>query len=125
MTHAIPVLVLQTKALKIINKGGGIMTKTRKDPTKKKGEPRRQESLVHDSGTDYVVFICPHPTCGHRNNRSLYDADYSHQAVVGFKCKMCRGSVEVQKQLAQEKSKLIMTPEEFAREKSNARLPIL
>lgn len=102
------------------------MTKTRKDPTKRKGEQRRQEALVYNTGTDYVVFNCPHPGCGHRNNRSLYEADYSHQAVVGFKCKNCRGSVEVQKTLAQEKSKLIVTPEEFAQEKKNAaRLPIL
>jgi len=119
-------IILRIKALKVYNKGGGLMTKTRKDPTVKKGIPRRQECLVKDTGTDYVVFICPHPKCGHRNNRSLYEADYSHQTVVGFKCKLCRGSVEVEKLLGQEKAKLIMTPEEFAREKKNAaRRPVL
>jgi hypothetical protein len=109
-----PGVILQTEAIKISNKGGGIRQE-------REGNMIRAGKVT---GSDYVIFICPH--CDHRNNRCIYDADYAHRGVLAYKCRMCRGDVEVSRLKADLKKDygrpLIVSPEEFQREqKKNAR----
>lgn len=83
-------IVLQAKAIKIINKGGGVQWRIDRKESLVRGKP--------DTGSDYVVFICPKPGCGHRNKQSMYESESYHDVAndrIPFKCKMCRTTIEV------------------------------
>jgi hypothetical protein len=84
-------IILQGKALKIVNKGGG-----RKQRTENLGGGRRR-SLIgpKEKGTDYVVFNCPAPDCGARNKRSVYETKGRAGNALSFKCNRCLREIEV------------------------------
>lgn len=107
-------IILQTMAIKITNRGGGTMRRIdRKEQTAK-------EKV--DTGTDYVVFNCPHPKCGKRNKQSMYEmANYkpANEDVIPFKCKICRRTVEVAR--PRQQATLIMDPAQFTREMADRR----
>jgi transcription elongation factor Elf1 len=76
-------LILPTIAMKVINKRGGIETRRRAGW----GFYRKV------SGSDYVVFVCPH--CSRRNKRSIHEAISQLPGLAEFKCKICRGRSQV------------------------------
>lgn len=97
-------LVLRTTAIKVVNKGGGVQ-RGRKD-----------------SGSDYVTFCCPRPTCQKRNKMSMYHAENyvpANEDRIPFKCKHCRTVIEVTRPIP--KTTLIMSPDDFAKEMSTRR----
>lgn len=105
-------IVLRATALKIQNKGGG---------TQWSREGSRMTGRL-DTGSDYVTFICPRPTCNHRNKMSMYEAEPyspSNEDRLPFKCRLCRTVIEVIR--PSEKVSLIVTPDDFAREMANRR----
>ena len=103
-------IILTTPIIKLCNKGGGWM---HGDAKNEKGEKIIVSKKFE--GTDYVVFVCPH--CHQRNKQSLFATDYSVKGFVGIKCRMCRGSVELFTPISKTQAPLIITPEEFSREK--------
>lgn len=92
-------LVFQTKAVKVVNKGGGHITKTikeeRKTPTGRiLSRHRHIESIDRIAGSDYVVFNCKR--CGARNKRCVYEVKASTaDGALSFKCNRCRTENEV------------------------------
>jgi len=97
-------LVLQTQAIKITSKRGFISPQTGK----------------RVKGSDYVVFKCP--GCHRRNNQCVVNALYpmSDGSLV-FRCNQfgCGREIEVSKSQAEAPEQtLIVTPEEFEREKT-------
>lgn len=114
-------IVLQTKAFKLSNKGGGVR---QVDGRKVRNDGNRHHLFVSgDSGSDYVHFICP--KCAHRNKCSMYEAENyipASQNVIPFKCRICRITVEVEppaKPMKQES--LLVTPEQFTAEMAKRR----
>ena len=82
-------IVLQGKAIKICNKGGGMKCKT-----VNLGGGRRQTILGNkEKGTDYIVFKCS--GCGQRNKRSAYDCKGRAGNSLSFKCHRCYREIEV------------------------------
>jgi predicted RNA-binding Zn-ribbon protein involved in translation (DUF1610 family) len=82
-------IILQGKAIKVVNKGGG-----RKCKTINLGGGRRQMLIGNkEKGTDYVVFECP--GCGQRNKRSAYQVKGSSGTHLSFKCHRCYREIEV------------------------------
>jgi hypothetical protein len=82
-------IVLQTTAIKVTNKGGGI---------KQTVDKSNNVFWSDDTGSDYVTFVCPHPKCGHRNKQSMYEAENYHDPAndrIPFKCRKCRSVIEV------------------------------
>jgi hypothetical protein len=88
-------IILRTTALKIVNKGGGTMRRwvpVEDDPSKLRAMEKK------DTGTDYIVFVCPSPKCGHRNRQSMYEAENYHtpgEDRIPFRCRICRRLIEV------------------------------
>lgn len=96
-------LVLRTRAIKITNRGGG-QYKGRKD-----------------SGSDYAVFICPNPRCGHRNKHCMYEHEAYmpiYEDRIPFKCTMCRMIIELERPY---ESKLLVSPADFSAEMAQRR----
>ena len=98
-----PGIVLQTNAVKVVNKGGGFPTKMFREEVqtginRKHTFTRRMVSTIKNPGTDYVVFVCPAPDCGSRNRKSVYEAKgQTKDGRLSFKCHKCYREVEVQK----------------------------
>ncbi len=93
-------LVLQAKALKIVNKTAG--------------------EQLHQKRSDYITFVCP--GCGHRNKMSPYEAEGykpANEDVIPFKCRMCRTVVEVKRPSVP--VRLIMSPDDFSKEMAQRR----
>jgi hypothetical protein len=96
-------LVLQTQAIKINKKHGFISPQTGK----------------RVKGSDYVVFKCP--DCLKRNNQCVVNALYQlDDGVLVFRCNQgCGREIEVSKPQGEvPEQTLIVTPEEFEREKT-------
>lgn len=110
-------IILRVTALKIVNHGGGIKAK--------EGDPVDGKVPVYwtrDSGSDYVVWVCPHHKCGHRNKTCMYEAENyvpAGEDRIPFKCRRCRKIVEVERPRVP--TKLIMDPAEFTREMAQRR----
>jgi hypothetical protein len=84
-----PKVILQGKALKIINRGGG-----RKCKTINLGGGRRQTQFgPKTKGTDYIVFNCP--GCDMRNKASAYRIMGSAGQSVSVKCNKCYREIEL------------------------------
>jgi hypothetical protein len=96
-----PVIVLQTNAIKVVNREGGYPTKTfREESVGGRPLKRRMVSTIRAKGTDYVVFVCPAPSCGKRNKRSVYEAKgQTDDGRLSFKCNGygCGREIEVQR----------------------------
>jgi DNA-directed RNA polymerase subunit M/transcription elongation factor TFIIS len=94
-----PGIVVRGKALKIVNKGGGRVTKTVVNkvvnPVTNKEERSHQHMVSRERvpGSDYVVFNCP--SCGQRNKRCLYEMKGRAGMSLSFKCHRCYNEVEV------------------------------
>lgn len=105
-----PGIVLQTCALKIVNKGGGYPTKTVKESipanpnlcfSKERHYHKHMISVKHVKGTDYVVFNCPAPDCGARNKKSVYEAKgQTASGQLAFICHKCHREIEVQRPIS-------------------------
>lgn len=102
-----PGIILQTNAVKIVNRGGGFPTKMFREEIEfgilriKKKITRRMVSTKHLPGTDYVVFVCPAPDCGNRNRRSVYEAKaQTKDGRLSFKCNRCYREIEVQRPMS-------------------------
>lgn len=96
-------LVLQTQAIKIIKKAGFI-------------SPQTGERVT---GSDYAVFKCP--GCLKRNNQCVVNCLYQmDDGVLVFRCNQgCGREIEVRKPQAEAPEQtLIVTPQEFEREKT-------
>jgi hypothetical protein len=94
-------IILQGKALRIVNKGGGQKCKT----TNLGGGMRRMEFGPRTKGTDYIVFKCP--GCGGRNKRSAYEVKGKSGESISFKCNKCLREIEV---APPTESKIILDP---------------
>jgi hypothetical protein len=82
-------IILQGKAIKVVNKGGGC-----KCTTENIGGGKRQIVMgPKTKGTDYVVFNCP--GCNARNKRSVYDCKGRAGNSLSFKCNRCLREIEV------------------------------
>jgi hypothetical protein len=104
-------IILRTTAIKIVNKGGGTMRKL--VPVEGDGS-KMQVMEKTDRGSDYIVFLCPHPQCGHRNKQSLYESEAYHDPGndrIPFRCRMCRQLIEVTRPYV---AKRIIMPDEPA-----------
>lgn len=92
-------IVLRTKALKIVNKGSGIVTKTivESNPDPITGKPikthRHVQSREPMPASDYVVFNCE--SCGKRNRRCVYDSKGRSGVSLHFRCNGCLTENEV------------------------------
>lgn len=107
-------LVLQTQALKVINKGGGVQWSREKDnPSMSRGHP--------DSGSEYVVFKCAR--CQTRNKQCMHAAVYvpADSARLPFKCWKCQTVNEVAPPETKNTASLIISPDEFSREMAQRR----
>lgn len=94
-------LTFVTTAVKRVNHGGFV------DGTGKR------------HATDYIVFNC---MCSQRNKQSMYDAVYTTPTgQTAFKCKKCRAVNEVSLPLEDRKGSLIISPEQFKRQKQETR----
>lgn len=107
-------LRVQTHAIKVVNKGGGIKginklvvkemeVKTKdkdgNDVTFKQPYAERVHEDVPTTGSDYVVFKCP--KCEGRNKRCAYDAKPEDKGkYLVFKCNKCRIDVEVSRPIS-------------------------
>ncbi len=80
-------IVLQTRALKAINKGGFDRT-----TTTRRGRSIYQHTVKAVS-KGYVVFNCP--GCGRRNKRPVAAAERSNKEMIAFRCHGCRNTVEI------------------------------
>lgn len=113
-------LVLATTAIKITNKGGGTMRRWVRDEVERNVAHAMEKS---DSGTDYVTFMCPHPSCQRRQKQSMYDALAYHLPEadrIPFKCKFCLNTIEVARPTAKGGS-LLVSPAEFNNEMAQRR----
>ena len=93
-----PGIILQCTALKIVNKGGGHVTKTVVEEKENKlgiklRTHRHFRSNKKMPGSDYVVFECP--GCGTRNKRSIYDVKGRAGDSLSFVCHGCYKEIEV------------------------------
>lgn len=107
-------LVLQTTALKVVNKGGGIQwSREKDDPSMMRGHP--------DSGSEYVVFNCAR--CTTRNKQCMHAAAYvpSDSARLPFKCWKCQTVNEVAPPETKSTARLIVSPDDFAQEMAQRR----
>ena len=102
-----PGVVLQTKALTVVNKGGGYPTRTVREEIAPGVRAVRRRLVSRDrvKGTDYVIFNCA--GCGARNKRSMYEVIGSAGQSISFKCNRCRRENEV----ARPAASLIVAPE--------------
>ena len=100
-------IVLQTTAIKVVNKGGGSFKLQR---------GHRFSKQFKTTGTDYIVFKCP--GCGARNKTTPYEAKYQmSDGNLVFGCKTCRREIDLAKPLSEmPKRALIVSPEEHAKE---------
>jgi hypothetical protein len=82
-TRYMPGIIVQSRAIKIVNRGGG-----RKCKTVRLGNGRHT-TYVSDKqpGTDYIVWNCR--ACGKRNKRSAYDIRGASGEAVAIKCNGC------------------------------------
>jgi hypothetical protein len=109
-------LIFRTEAIKIINKGGGYKGRTRKEIIKNAlgGEHvyrHREVSAKRHKGTDYVVFNCPAPDCGKRNNKSIYEAKgKTESGDLSFICHGCRREIEVSRPSPKHEDPSIILP---------------
>jgi hypothetical protein len=86
-----PGIIVLTKAIKVVNKGGG-----RKCRTVKLGGGKCTEYLSDKQpGTDYIIFNCR--ACGKRNKRSAYDVRGASGEAIAIKCNKCLTENEVLK----------------------------
>lgn len=110
-------IILQARALKVVNKGGGWKSKTVKEeedvevgdgPIKRKEKRIKQyRKETKEKGTDYVVFNCP--ACGARNKKNLYEHRYmTNGGAVLFRCSHCFREIEVSRP-----QKTIVSPGEY------------
>jgi len=93
-----PGVILQATALKVVNKGGGYVTKTVVEETEDKlGRKSRSHKHLRSreraKGSDYIVFNCP--GCGTRNKRSIYDVKGRAGDSLSFTCHGCYKEIEV------------------------------
>jgi transcription elongation factor Elf1 len=91
-------VILLGKALKIVNKGGGRVTKTTmetfKDQLGKEFKKHRHyQSRERVKGSDYIVFNCP--GCGQRNKQCAYQVKGRSGNSLSFRCNKCQREIEV------------------------------
>lgn len=84
-----PAIILQGKALKVVNKGGGKKCKT----INLGGGRRQMQFSPKTKGTDYIIFNCT--GCGARNKGSAYKVIGSAGESVSIKCNRCYREIEV------------------------------
>jgi hypothetical protein len=94
-----PGIILRGQALKIVNKGGGRITKTVVDETvdpmnnKTIKTHKHMQSRERVKGSDYIVFDCP--ACGKRNKRCAYEVKGRVGNSLSLKCNKCYREIEV------------------------------
>jgi hypothetical protein len=93
-------VILQGKALKIVNKGGGRVTKTVMETVKdamgiEHTRHRHYQSREKVKGSDYIIFLCP--GCGKRNKRSAYEVKGRAGDSLSFRCNGCYREIEVER----------------------------
>jgi predicted RNA-binding Zn-ribbon protein involved in translation (DUF1610 family) len=82
-------IILQTRAIGVVNKGGG-----RKCKTERLGGGRYVTFTSKKlPGSDYVIFNCP--ACGARNRRTVREAKPIDKDHLGYRCNRCCQLVEV------------------------------
>ena len=91
-------VILQGQALKVVNRGGGYITKTEVREEKLPGgkvvrSHKHLQSGEKAKGSDYIVFKCP--GCGARNKRCAYEVKGSAGSALSFKCNKCYREIEV------------------------------
>jgi transcription elongation factor Elf1 len=91
-------LILTTTALKVVNKGGGRLTKTIVREVKNVfGVAHREhvhaKTKTRKPGADYVVFNCP--ACLTRNKQWAGGALQKTGEDITFKCTHCRRQIVV------------------------------
>ena len=91
-------VVLLGKALKIVNKGGGKVTKTVMETFKDQlgnefKKHRHYQSRERVKGSDYIVFNCP--GCGQRNKQCAYQVKARAGNSLSFKCNKCYREIEI------------------------------
>lgn len=85
-------IILQTTATKIVNKGGGYLTRTERAG----GFETYRRSKDRRIGSDYAVFDCP--ACGARNKKNVHQAIRKvADDILAFRCWSCRREVEVRR----------------------------
>ncbi len=113
-------LVLHTTALKIINKGGGLVDRREKEKDSVTGKIMKVIRRYKEEGTEYMTFICP--KCERRQKRSAYEVIYLREdGDVVFYCNQfsCDAEIEVSrppKKAEEPTVRLIMTPDEYRRQ---------
>ena len=112
-------LVLHATALKIINKGGGLVDRREKETNSLTGKVMKVIRRYKAKGTEYMTFICPR--CERRQKRSAYDVVYLREdGDVVFYCNQygCDAEIEVSRPPKAEEpaSRLIVSPEEYRRQ---------
>ncbi len=113
-------LVLHTTALKIINKGGGLVDRREKEKDSVTGKIMKVMRRYKEEGTEYMTFICPQ--CERRQKRSAYEVVYLREdGDVVFYCNQygCNAEIEVsrpKKKAEEPPVRLIMTPDEYRRQ---------
>ena len=113
-------LVLHTTALKIINKGGGLVDRREKEKDSVTGKIMKVIRRYKEEGTEYMTFICPQ--CERRQKRSAYEVVYLREdGDVVFYCNQygCNAEIEVsrpKKKAEEPPVRLIMTPDEYRRQ---------
>ncbi len=112
-------LVLHATALKIINKGGGLVDRREKEKDTVTGKIMKVIRRYKEKGTEYMTFICP--KCERRQKRSAYDVVYLREdGDVVFYCNQygCDAEIEVSRPPKAEEapSRLIVSPEEYRRQ---------
>jgi len=91
-------VILQGKALKIVNKGGGFPTKTVMETFKNElgveyKKHRHYRSRERVKGSDYIVFNCP--GCDQRNKQSAYECKGRAGESLSFRCNKCGREIEL------------------------------
>ena len=94
-------IVIQTKALKVTNSGGGSPSKTFNIG---RGQ-RTTQTWPKQKGTDYVIFNCP--GCGKRNKHSMYEVKGKAGDMLSFRCHGCYNTIDVEPPKA---TKIILDP---------------
>jgi hypothetical protein len=112
-------LVLHTTALKIPNRGGGLVDRHEKEKDSVTGRIMKVIRRYKEEGSEYMTFICPR--CERRQKRSAYEVIYLREdGDVVFHCNQygCDAEIEVSRPPKAEEpaSRLIVSPEEYRRQ---------
>jgi len=112
-------LVFHTTALKITNRGGGLVDRHEKEKDSVTGRMMKVIRRYKAEGSEYMTFICP--KCERRQKRVAYDVVYLREdGDVVFYCNQygCDAEIEVSRppKAVEPPSRLIVSPEEYRRQ---------